>query len=193
MLKQYVNNHLQEVMYTILDKVSRMKNVDFSKIDNNKVCAVVSKTAYDILIAYRYLISSDDYLLANYLNDEIHNDQRWIVEKDQVRLHTVEGLNVVLTANNIESLDGLNATIKAITLDSEEFTVEETNISTRINVKYKDYEINVRNKRFFITENTKEKMLKSPKASGLNSAITFLRTNKPNHQIIYKKEQQKTY
>ena len=193
MLKQYVNNHLQEVMYTILEKVSRMKNVDFSKIDNNKVCAVVSKTAYDILIAYRYLISSDDYLLANYLNDEIHNDQRWIVEKDQVRLHTVEGLNVVLTANNIESLDGLNATIKAITLDSEEFTVEETNTSTRINVKYKDYEINVRNKRFFITENTKEKMLKSPKASGLNSAITFLRTNKPNHQIIYKKEQQKTY
>ena len=95
--------------------------------------------------------------------------------------------------NNIESLDGLNATIKAITLDSEEFTVEETNTSTRINVKYKDYEINVRNKRFFITENTKEKMLKSPKASGLNSAITFLRTNKPNHQIIYKKEQQKTY
>ena len=193
MLKQYVNNHLQEVMYTILEKVSRMKNVDFSKIDNNKVCAVVSKTAYDILIAYRYLISSDDYLLANYLNDEIHNDQRWIVEKDQVRLHTVEGLNVVLTSNNIESLDGLNATIKAITLDSEEFTVEETNTSTRINVKYKDYEINVRNKRFFITENTKEKMLKSPKASGLNSAITFLRTNKPNHQIIYKKEQQKTY
>lgn len=193
MLKQYVNNHLQEVMYTILEKVSRMKNVDFSKIDNNKVCAVVSKTAYDILIAYRYLISSDDYLLANYLNDEIHNDQRWIVEKDQVRLHTVEGLNVVLTANNTESLDGLNATIKAITLDSEEFTVEETNTSTRINVKYKDYEINVRNKRFFITENAKEKMLKSPKASGLNSAITFLRTNKPNHQIIYKKEQQKTY
>jgi hypothetical protein len=193
MLKQYVNNHLQEVMYTILEKVSRMKNVDFSKIDNNKVCAVVSKTAYDILIAYRYLISSDDYLLANYLNDEIHNDQRWIVEKDQVRLHTVEGLNVVLTANNIESLDGLNATIKAITLDSEEFTVEETNTSTRINVKYKDYEINVRNKRFFITENTKEKMLRSPKASGLNSAITFLRTNKPNHQMIYKKEQQKTY
>ena len=193
MLKQYVNNHLQEVMYTILEKVSRMKNVDFSKIDNNKVCAVVSKTAYDILIAYRYLISSDDYLLANYLNDEIHNDQRWIVEKNQVRLHTVEGLNVVLTSNNIESLDGLNATIKAITLDSEEFTVEETNTSTRINVKYKDYEINVRNKRFFITENTKEKMLKSPKASGLNSAITFLRTNKPNHQIIYKKEQQKTY
>ena len=193
MLKQYVNNHLQEVMYTILEKVSRMKNVDFSKIDNNKVCAVVSKTAYDILIAYRYLISNDDYLLANYLNDEIHNDQRWIVEKDQVRLHTVEGLNVVLTSNNIESLDGLNATIKAITLDSEEFTVEETNTSTRINVKYKDYEINVRNKRFFITENTKEKMLKSPKASGLNSAITFLRTNKPNHQIIYKKEQQKTY
>ncbi len=193
MLKQYVNNHLQEVMYTILEKVSRMKNVDFSKIDNNKVCVVVSKTAYDILIAYRYLISSDDYLLANYLNDEIHNDQRWIVEKDQVRLHTVEGLNVVLTANNTESLDGLNATIKAITLDSEEFTVEETNTSTRINVKYKDYEINVRNKRFFITENTKEKMLKSPKASGLNSAITFLITNKPNHQIIYKKEQQKTY
>ena len=100
MLKQYVNNHLQEVMYTILEKVSRMKNVDFSKIDNNKVCAVVSKTAYDILIAYRYLISNDDYLLANYLNDEIHNDQRWIVEKDQVRLHTVEGLNVVLTVNN---------------------------------------------------------------------------------------------
>lgn len=193
MLKQYVNNHLQEVMYTILEKVSRMKNVDFSKIDNNKVCAVVSKTAYDILIAYRYLISSDDYLLANYLNDEIHNDERWIVEKDQVRLRTIDGLNVVLTANNIESLDGLNATISAITLDCETLTVEETDKTTKINVKDHDYEINVRNKRLFVTEDSKEKMLRSPKASGLNTAITFLRTNKPNPQNIYKKEQQKTY
>ena len=111
MLKQYVNKHLQEVMYTILEKISRIKNIDFSKIDNDKTYLVVSKTAYDILIAYRYLISSDDYLLANYLNEEIHNDERWIVEKDRVRLHTIDGLNVVLTANNTESLDGLNATI----------------------------------------------------------------------------------
>lgn len=193
MLKQYVNKHLQEVMYTILEKVSRMKGVDYSKIDNNKVCIVVSKTAYDILIAYRYLISSDDYLLANYLNDEIHNDERWIVEKEQVRLRTIDGLNVVLTANNIESLDGLNATISAITLDCEEFTVEETDKTTKINVKDHDYEINVRNKRLFVTEDSKEKMLRSPKASGLNTAINFLRTNKPNPQNIYKKEQQKTY
>ena len=173
-MNEYIDKYLSDVMFIILDKVSRLRNVDFSKVNNEEVGKIIKRFAYDILITYYHIYNGDIELIEKYIKDDLGIGIRWQIMPNKALLKTSDGVDITLEVTNEEDLSGLTATITGVTEAFEIITASEELNKTSLSIKddSKEYKLIDRKLKMFIDG---EEQPINAKVSGLNTLINLSR------------------
>ena len=188
-MNEYVNNHLDDVMFILLDKLARLKNVDFTKVNNDRVAKVVRRLSYDILVTYHYVFDGDEEQINSYLVNDLSvgiNGTRWTIMPSEASLTTPDGMQIKMKVANEETLEGLVGTLSAITPVYEIINAEESETSTFLSVKKENEEYILKNGSLTIIRDGEET---SPKENigGINKLIAYSRNLVQNVQPVSRK------
>ena len=175
MLREYVKKYHSDVMYVLLDKLSKTKKIDFSKVDNKRVRKVVQMLAYDILIACFYINDEGETVINKQTLQELYSDSHWGTIDGKIYIQTDYGLNIVLSANDEDSLSDLVGAITVYTDAGEVIVVTEDEDSSRISIKNDYEEVIIKDHQFIVVRDGKREVIEDQTAQALNSAILFSR------------------
>ena len=178
-MNEFINEHLEDTMFILLDKISRFRNVDFTQVNNQQVASVVKRLAYDILVTYYYVYDGDIDLINEYIKNDLSIKAGWMINKGNIKLSTSDGVDIDITVDSEENLAGLTGTITATTQAFEIITAKEDLNSTYLSVKNENEEVTLKNKKAYLIIDEIEYPI-DDKIVGLNTMMYFLRNKKEN-------------
>jgi len=185
-MNRYITEHLEDVMFILLDKLSRLKRVDFRKVNNAQVASIIKRIAYDILVTYYYVYDEDKNQVTAYIRNDLSRKTGWIISTGNVTLNTPDGIDISLSVENEEDLNGLVGTINAITPAYENINAKEDINNTHLKVKNDSEEITYNNGVVIISRDG-DNYYPEEKITGLNKLISYSRNITDTIQTTNKK------